>query len=208
MKTTNMIGAPLLVAVLAVLAACSPRDEDAMGPAQKAGKAMDEAGDKVARELRAPLEKADEAAQRAVERAEDAGWKRPARRWARKSSAPARRCRKRRARFGRVGSRAHAVSPVGRTRPSRKSVCSNGPDAGARRRHISRAVPRGFENPPYGLRLHRFCRVGTCAHAVSPVGRTQPSRKSVCSTGPGASVRHRGISRAVPRGHRCPPYEP
>lgn len=72
MKTTNMIGAPLLVAVLAVLAACSPRDEDAMGPAQKAGKAMDEAGDKVSRELRAPLERADEAAQRAVERAEEA----------------------------------------------------------------------------------------------------------------------------------------
>lgn len=72
MKMTRMFGAPLLAAVLAVLAACSPRDDDAMGPAQQAGKAMDEAGDKVARELRAPLEKADEAAQRAVERADEA----------------------------------------------------------------------------------------------------------------------------------------
>lgn len=72
MKTTNIIGAPLLVAVLAVLAACSPRDDDGMGPAQKAGKAMDEAGDKVARELRAPLEQADEAARRVAERADEA----------------------------------------------------------------------------------------------------------------------------------------
>ena len=69
MKTMTMLGALL---VLAVAAGCSPRDEDEAGPAQKAGKAIDDAGDKVARELRAPLEKADEAAKRVAERADEA----------------------------------------------------------------------------------------------------------------------------------------
>jgi hypothetical protein len=68
MKATTVSGALL---VLAMAAGCAP-DDDGMGPAQKAGKAVDEAGDKVARELRAPLEKADEAAQEARERAEEA----------------------------------------------------------------------------------------------------------------------------------------
>jgi hypothetical protein len=67
MKTTTMFGALL---VLAMAAGCS-RQDDGMGPAQKAGKAVDEAGDKVARELRAPLEKADEAARKLAERAEE-----------------------------------------------------------------------------------------------------------------------------------------
>jgi sugar-specific transcriptional regulator TrmB len=67
MKTTTMFGALL---VLAMAAGCS-RQDDGMGPAQKAGKAVDEAGDKVARELRAPLEKADEAAKKLAERAEE-----------------------------------------------------------------------------------------------------------------------------------------
>lgn len=68
MKATTLFGALL---VLAVAAGCS-RDDEAMGPAQKAGKAVDEVGDKVADGLRAPLEKADQAAQRARERAEEA----------------------------------------------------------------------------------------------------------------------------------------
>lgn len=67
MKTTTMLGALL---VLAMAAGCS-RHDDAMGPAQKAGKAVDEAGDKVARELRAPLAKANEAAKQLAERAEE-----------------------------------------------------------------------------------------------------------------------------------------
>jgi hypothetical protein len=67
MKTTTMFGALL---VLALAAGCS-RHDDGMGPAQQAGKAVDEAGDKVARELRAPLEKADEAAKKLAQRAEE-----------------------------------------------------------------------------------------------------------------------------------------
>lgn len=68
MKATTIFSALL---VLAVAAGCS-RDEEAMGPAQKAGKAMDEAGDRVAQGLRAPLEKADEAAEQARAKAEEA----------------------------------------------------------------------------------------------------------------------------------------
>ena len=67
MKTMTMVGTLL---VFAVAAGCSPKN-DGIGPAQKAGKAVDEAGDKVARELRAPLEKADEAAKKLAERAEE-----------------------------------------------------------------------------------------------------------------------------------------
>jgi hypothetical protein len=67
MKKTTMFGALL---VLAMAAGCS-RQDDGMGPAQKAGRAVDEAGDKVARELRAPLEKADEAAKKLAGRAEE-----------------------------------------------------------------------------------------------------------------------------------------
>ena len=66
MKTMTMFGALL---VLAMAAGCAP-DDDGMGPAQKAGRAVDEAGDMVAAGLRAPLEKADEAAKKLAERAE------------------------------------------------------------------------------------------------------------------------------------------
>ena len=68
MKITTMFGALL---VLALAAGCS-RQNDGMGPAQQVGKAVDEAGDKVAEGLRAPLEKADEAAKKLAERTEDA----------------------------------------------------------------------------------------------------------------------------------------
>ena len=68
MKATTVFGALL---VLAAAAGCT-RDEDAIGPAQKAGKAVDEAGDRVAKGLRAPIEKADEAAQQARAKAEEA----------------------------------------------------------------------------------------------------------------------------------------
>jgi methyl-accepting chemotaxis protein len=67
MKTMTMTGA-LLVFVLT--AGCS-RNDDGVGPAQKAGKAVDEAGDKLAQGLRAPLEKADEAAKKLAQRAEE-----------------------------------------------------------------------------------------------------------------------------------------
>ena len=67
MKATTVFGALLVLAV----AGCTG-DDEAMGPAQKAGKAVDEAGNRVAQGLRAPIEKADEAAQQARERAEEA----------------------------------------------------------------------------------------------------------------------------------------
>jgi hypothetical protein len=67
MRATRVCGALLVLA----LAGCTG-DEEAMGPAQKAGKAVDEAGDRVAQGLRAPIDKADEAAQLARERAEEA----------------------------------------------------------------------------------------------------------------------------------------
>jgi len=67
MKTMTMFGALL---VLALATGCA-RDEDAVGPAQKAGKAIDEAGERVADGLRAPIEKADEAAQKLAARAEE-----------------------------------------------------------------------------------------------------------------------------------------
>jgi hypothetical protein len=66
MKKTTMFGALL---VLALAAGCS-RQDHGMGPAQQAGKAVDEAGDKVADGLRAPLEKADAAAKKLAERAD------------------------------------------------------------------------------------------------------------------------------------------
>ncbi|QNA90261.1 glycosyltransferase family 1 protein [Massilia sp. Dwa41.01b] len=72
MKTTTLFGVPLLVALACGLAAGCAREDESMGPAQKAGKVVDEAGQKVAGELRAPLDKADEAARQAVERADAA----------------------------------------------------------------------------------------------------------------------------------------
>ena len=67
MKATRVLGALLVLAI----AGCTGNDE-AIGPAQKAGKAVDEAGNRVARTLRAPIDKADEAAQQARQRAEEA----------------------------------------------------------------------------------------------------------------------------------------
>ena len=72
MKSNHMFGTLLVPLLLAVSIAACTRDDEAMGPAQQAGKAVDEAGQKVANGLRAPLEKADEAAQRAARRADEA----------------------------------------------------------------------------------------------------------------------------------------
>ena len=65
---TSLLGTLLL---LAALAGCS-RDEEAMGPAQRAGKALDDAGAKVTRQLDNELAKADRAAEEAREKIEDA----------------------------------------------------------------------------------------------------------------------------------------
>ncbi len=67
MKTT-MLGTLL---VLAALAGCS-RDEEAIGPAQRAGKALDNAGAKVTRQVENELAKADRAAAEAREKIKDA----------------------------------------------------------------------------------------------------------------------------------------
>jgi hypothetical protein len=60
MTLTNIAAATLMLAVLG-LAGCS-KHEDGMGPAQKAGQAVDNAGDKVARGLQEKLDKANLAA--------------------------------------------------------------------------------------------------------------------------------------------------
>jgi methyl-accepting chemotaxis protein len=61
MKATPILSGVLVLAMLLGVAACTKRDET-MGPAQKAGKAVDNAGEKVARELHDQLDKADQAA--------------------------------------------------------------------------------------------------------------------------------------------------
>lgn len=65
---TNMLGTLLL---LAALAGCS-REEEAMGPAQRAGKALDDAGAKVTHQVDKELAKADRAAEEARDKIEDA----------------------------------------------------------------------------------------------------------------------------------------
>ncbi|MGZ8290503.1 MAG: hypothetical protein ACXW2U_18665 [Telluria sp.] len=62
MNITPAARALLVVALIASVSACSRREEE-VGPAQKAGAAIDNAGDKVARELQENLEKADKAGQ-------------------------------------------------------------------------------------------------------------------------------------------------
>ena len=64
----SMLGTLLL---LAALAGCS-RDEEAMGPAERAGKALDEAGAKVSRQVEHELAKVDRAADEAREKVKDA----------------------------------------------------------------------------------------------------------------------------------------
>lgn len=56
---------------LAVLAGCS-RDDGAMGPAQRAGKALDAAGINLSRQMEAELAKADRASDNARGRIKDA----------------------------------------------------------------------------------------------------------------------------------------
>ena len=58
-NTTTLLTALL---ALAALAGCQPKqDTGAPGPAQQAGKAVDEAGARVAKSLHAPIDKAEEA---------------------------------------------------------------------------------------------------------------------------------------------------
>lgn len=65
---TSMLGTLLL---LAALAGCS-RDEEAMGPAQRAGKALDDAGAKLTRQVDNELAKVDRATEEARDKVGDA----------------------------------------------------------------------------------------------------------------------------------------
>jgi hypothetical protein len=65
---TNMLG---MLLVLAALAGCS-RDEEAIGPAQRAGKALDDAGARVTHQVDKELAKADRAAEEVREKIKDA----------------------------------------------------------------------------------------------------------------------------------------
>ena len=67
MKTTILV----TLLALAALAGCS-RDDDAVGPAQKAGKVLDDAGVRVSRQVEGELARADRAAADAREKIKDA----------------------------------------------------------------------------------------------------------------------------------------
>lgn len=72
MKTTSIIGAVLALAALAASSACSKRDEP-IGPAQQAGAAIDNAGDRVAEQLQANLRKAEQASKEIADAAKATG---------------------------------------------------------------------------------------------------------------------------------------
>jgi ribosome-associated translation inhibitor RaiA len=70
MKTTSILSALLMLAALAGATGCGKKEE--MGPVQKAGKAVDDVGEKVADQVREKLSKADEAAAKVVQSADEA----------------------------------------------------------------------------------------------------------------------------------------
>jgi hypothetical protein len=72
MKPTSVFSALLALSMLAGGVGCSKRDESSMGPAQQAGKAIDDAGAKVADQLHEQVDKADQAAKAMREHADEA----------------------------------------------------------------------------------------------------------------------------------------
>jgi F0F1-type ATP synthase membrane subunit b/b' len=72
MNTTSVARAMLAIAIVAGASACTPR-EDAVGPAQKAGQAIDNAGDEVARKIQDKLDKAEQAGEKAADAARATG---------------------------------------------------------------------------------------------------------------------------------------
>lgn len=70
MKATPILNAALVLCLLAGVTACTKRDET-MGPAQKAGKAVDNVGDQVARDLHANIDKANQATKEIEKSARD-----------------------------------------------------------------------------------------------------------------------------------------
>lgn len=69
MKATSILTPILALALAAGVAGCSKRDE-AMGPAQKAGQAVDNAGNQVARDVQDKIDRANQAAQSVADSAE------------------------------------------------------------------------------------------------------------------------------------------
>lgn len=62
----------ILLAVAVLTTGCAKKDNDAMGPAQEAGKSLDQAGANAAQETREGVVAADQAAERAGENMEQA----------------------------------------------------------------------------------------------------------------------------------------
>ncbi len=63
MKSSSFNNTAVVLALLAALSACTKPGET-MGPAQKAGAAIDSTGDRIAAELHKPIDKANEAGQK------------------------------------------------------------------------------------------------------------------------------------------------
>jgi hypothetical protein len=63
MKSITFSNTAIVLALLAGLSACTKPGEP-MGPAQKAGAAIDKTGDQIAAELHKPIDKANEAGQK------------------------------------------------------------------------------------------------------------------------------------------------
>jgi hypothetical protein len=73
MNQSMLIVPAVTLALLAGLAGCQPKqDTGAIGPAQQAGKAVDDAGAQVAKTLHAPIDKAEEAKRKMAEAGEQA----------------------------------------------------------------------------------------------------------------------------------------
>lgn len=70
MKSTSIYSAALVLALLCGLSACKKADEP-VGPAQKAGAAIDKAGEEVAAKLHEPIDKAKEVGQQMADAAKD-----------------------------------------------------------------------------------------------------------------------------------------
>ncbi len=70
MKNQSIVGAVLVLGLLACLGGCAKKEE--IGPAQKAGAAIDDVGDKVADKLHEGLDKADAAAKAMADKAKAA----------------------------------------------------------------------------------------------------------------------------------------
>jgi hypothetical protein len=72
MSNTAIYRAALVLALLSGLAGCKKADEP-IGPAQKAGAAIDKAGEQVAAKLHEPIDKAKQVGQQVADAADETG---------------------------------------------------------------------------------------------------------------------------------------